>query len=135
MICLGELHLFHAPCTTSYTNHIPSNPTHHRAARGGDYTASQGPFSRATKQGELKSGFLFLPIGGRLKLQGVGQELVHLGETGRDAEVDGSVADLDDEPADDVRVDLEEAYVRGGTSLHRREGERVWGGDVQSWRP
>ena len=39
-------------------------------------------------------------------LQGVRQELVHLGDAGGDAEVDGAVADLDDEPADDVGVDL-----------------------------
>lgn len=41
-------------------------------------------------------------------LQGVGQELVHLGDASRDAEVDGSVSDLDDESANNVGVDLGE---------------------------
>jgi hypothetical protein len=41
-------------------------------------------------------------------LQGVRQELVHLGDAGGDAEVDGSVADLDDETANNVGVDLKE---------------------------
>lgn len=45
-------------------------------------------------------------------LQSIRQELVHLGDAGGDAEVDGSVADLDDETADDVRVDLG-SFVRG----------------------
>lgn len=40
-------------------------------------------------------------------LQGVGQELVHLGDAGGDAEVNGSVANLDDESANDVGVDLD----------------------------
>lgn len=44
-------------------------------------------------------------------LQGVGQELVHLGDAGRDAEVDGSVTNLDDEATDNVRVDLEEGRL------------------------
>lgn len=44
----------------------------------------------------------------KVVLQGVGQELVHLGDAGRDAEVDGSVTDLDDESANNVGVDLEE---------------------------
>lgn len=39
-------------------------------------------------------------------LQAVGEELVHLGDAGGDAEVDGAVADFDDKAADDVRVDL-----------------------------
>lgn len=43
---------------------------------------------------------------GILILQAVRQELVHLGDAGGDAEVDGLVADLDDESTDDVRVDL-----------------------------
>ena len=41
-----------------------------------------------------------------LFLQAVGEELVHLGDAGGDAEVDGAVADFDDEAANDVRVDL-----------------------------
>jgi hypothetical protein len=39
-------------------------------------------------------------------LQGVRQELVHLGNASRDAEVNGSVANLDDEAANDLRVNL-----------------------------
>ena len=39
-------------------------------------------------------------------LQSVREELVHLGDAGRDAEVNGTVADLDDESANNVRVDL-----------------------------
>lgn len=38
-------------------------------------------------------------------LQGVGKELVHLGDAGRDGKVDGAVADLDDESANNVGVD------------------------------
>jgi hypothetical protein len=41
-----------------------------------------------------------------INLQRVGEELVHLGDAGGDAEVDGAVANLDDESADDVGVDL-----------------------------
>jgi hypothetical protein len=44
--------------------------------------------------------------GKRGNLQSVGEELVHLGHLGRDAEVDCPVADLDDEPANDIGVDL-----------------------------
>lgn len=39
-------------------------------------------------------------------LQGVGQELVHLGDLGRNGEVDGTVANLNNQATDDVRVDL-----------------------------
>ena len=35
-----------------------------------------------------------------------GEELVHLGELGRDAEVNCPVANLNDEPTDDIGVDL-----------------------------
>ncbi len=42
----------------------------------------------------------------KVNLQGVGEELVHLGELGRDAEVNCPVADLDDEPTNDIGVDL-----------------------------
>ena len=38
-------------------------------------------------------------------LQRVGEELVHLGDLGGDGEVDGAVADLDDETAEDLGVD------------------------------
>lgn len=43
----------------------------------------------------------------RHNLQRVGEELVHLGDLGRHAEVDGAVANLHDEAANNVRVDLE----------------------------
>jgi hypothetical protein len=39
-------------------------------------------------------------------LQAVRKELVHLGDAGGDAEVDGLVANLNDESADNVGVDL-----------------------------
>ena len=42
----------------------------------------------------------------RVDLQRVSEELVHLGDAARDAEVNGPVADLDDEATDDVRVYL-----------------------------
>lgn len=38
-------------------------------------------------------------------LQGVREELVHLGDASRDAEVDSTVTDLDDESTNDVGVD------------------------------
>ena len=38
-------------------------------------------------------------------LQSVGEELVHLGDASRDGKVDGTVADLDDESANNVGVD------------------------------
>lgn len=43
-------------------------------------------------------------------LQSIGKGLVELGQLGRDAEVDGAIADLHDEAADDFGVNL----------LHRR---------------
>ena len=39
-------------------------------------------------------------------LQGVGEELVHLGDLGRDGEVDGPVANLNNQSSNDLRVDL-----------------------------
>ena len=42
----------------------------------------------------------------KVNLQGVGEQLVHLGKLGGDAEVDCPVANLDDEAANDVGVDL-----------------------------
>lgn len=39
-------------------------------------------------------------------LQGLSKKLVHAGHLGRDAEVDGTVANLDNETATDLRVDL-----------------------------
>lgn len=41
-----------------------------------------------------------------LNLQSISEELVHLGDARRNAQVDGAVADLDDKPADNVRVDF-----------------------------
>ena len=44
---------------------------------------------------------------GKVKsLQAVVEELVHLGDAGGDGEVDGAVADFDDESTDDVGVNL-----------------------------
>lgn len=42
----------------------------------------------------------------RTNLQSVSEELVHLGDLGRDGEVDGPVANLNDESSNDLRVDL-----------------------------
>lgn len=39
-------------------------------------------------------------------LQGVGQELVHLSDLGRDSQVDRPVANLNDESSNNFRVDL-----------------------------
>lgn len=39
-------------------------------------------------------------------LQGVGKELVHLGDLGGDGEVDGPVANLNDEASENLGVDL-----------------------------
>lgn len=41
-----------------------------------------------------------------LNLQSISEELVHLGDARRNAQVDGAVADLDDKSADNVRVDF-----------------------------
>lgn len=48
----------------------------------------------------------------RSNLQGVGQELVHLGDLGRDREVDGPVSDLNNQAANDVSVDLVASVCR-----------------------
>lgn len=42
----------------------------------------------------------------RNNLQGVSEELVHLGNLGRNRKVDGSVANLNNESSNDIRVDL-----------------------------
>ena len=44
---------------------------------------------------------------GEVNLQGVGEQLVHLGKLGGDAEVNCPVANLNNEPTDDIGVDLE----------------------------
>lgn len=49
---------------------------------------------------------LKLPMRKLIDLQAVREDLVHLGDARGDGEVDGAVADLDDEAADNVRVDL-----------------------------
>jgi hypothetical protein len=41
-----------------------------------------------------------------LYLQSILEQLVHLGHLGRDGQVDGAVANLDDQAAADLRVDL-----------------------------
>lgn len=48
-----------------------------------------------------------------LHLQSIGQSLVHLGNLGGDAEVDGAVTDLDEEAANQVGVDLNRQLRRG----------------------
>lgn len=57
-----------------------------------------------------------------LNLQTVSEQLVHLGKLGRDAEVDCPVANLDDETADDIGVDLRcvirmKSRVKGGVAV------------------
>ena len=44
--------------------------------------------------------------GSILHLQSISQSLVHLGDLGRHAKVDGAVANLDDEAANQVGVNL-----------------------------
>lgn len=39
-------------------------------------------------------------------LQSISKDLVHLGDAGGDGEIDGAVADLDNEASLDIRVDL-----------------------------
>jgi|TARA_R110002003_G_scaffold41_12_gene2930 hypothetical protein len=41
-----------------------------------------------------------------LYLQSIFEELVHLGHLGRDGQIDGAVADLDNESSADLWVDL-----------------------------
>jgi hypothetical protein len=50
--------------------------------------------------------YLTIPHNSILHLQSISQSLVHLGDLGGDAEVDGAVADLDNEATDKVGVDL-----------------------------
>lgn len=56
----------------------------------------------------MRDGLLYLtiPHNSILHLQSISQSLVHLGDLGGDAEVDGAVADLDDEATNKVGVDL-----------------------------
>lgn len=56
----------------------------------------------------MRDGMLYLtiPHNSILHLQSISQSLVHLGDLGGDAEVDGAVADLDNEATDKVGVDL-----------------------------
>jgi hypothetical protein len=81
-------------------------------------------------------------LAGVLKLQSIGEELVHLGDARRDAQVDGAVADLDDEPADDVRVDLvgdlellalADVLGLGDGGFQTREGLAVEGLRIGQW--
>jgi hypothetical protein len=60
----------------------------------------RGSFSAALRLGVI------VEDGGLVVLQGVGEELVHLGDAGGDTEVDGAVTDLDDEAADNLGLDL-----------------------------
>jgi hypothetical protein len=56
----------------------------------------------------MRDGMLYLtiPHNSILHLQSISQSLVHLGDLGGDAEVDGAVADLDNDATDKVGVDL-----------------------------
>lgn len=66
----------------------------------------EDPFCDIGKHGEIS--FQNASSTGRARdyLQSVLQELVHLGEPGGNAEVDGPVANFDDKTALDVGVDL-----------------------------
>jgi len=59
-----------------------------------------------------------------VKLQGVRQQLVQLGDARRDAEVNGPVANLDDQTAHNVRIDLREQVSVGPVG----DGRLVGGG-------
>jgi hypothetical protein len=48
---------------------------------------------------------------GKSNLHSVGKSFVETVDLGRDAEVDGAIADFDDEAAEDVGVDLYQALV------------------------
>lgn len=52
-------------------------------------------------------------------LQGVGEELVHLGDASRDGKVNGTVTDLDDETANNVGVDL--GMLVTGKGFHKEQ--------------
>lgn len=63
-----------------------------------------------------------------IRLQVVSKELVHLADASGDAEVDGSVADLDNESTNDVGVDLENlcklTLKTNGDIFYKKIGER-----------
>lgn len=70
---------------------------------------NQTPFRFHLTLPFIRDDMLYLinpPNNSILHLQSIGQSLVHLGHLGGDAEVDGAVANLDDEAANQVRVDL-----------------------------
>lgn len=63
-----------------------------------------------------------------IHLQGVGEEFVHLGHLGRDADVDGSVADLDNQASNNVGVHLcasVSSWENGEYNI-TRAGLRCW---------
>jgi len=55
----------------------------------------------------------------KVNLQSLGEQLVHLGKLGGDAQVDCPVANLDDEATDDIGVDLRR-FVRIWTLGYER---------------
>lgn len=63
------------------------------------------------KKGVKKEGGL-QKIGTWSNLHSVRKGLVELGDLGRNAEVDGTVTDLDDETTNEVRVDLVFVKIR-----------------------
>lgn len=67
------------------------------------------------------------PYTHEIHLQRVSKELVHLGDAARDAEVDGAVADLDDEAADDVGVDLDSTLAPSSAQLATERGAYLVG--------
>ena len=66
---------------------------------------SDAPCSTANKP----HGLLLPPRHKENILQGVSEELVKLGDLGRDAEVDGSVANLHNESSNNFRVHLSQS--------------------------
>lgn len=76
-------------------------------ALGGSEKGNTG--RRGTEQAGRRDQLTAMSLGLLSHLQAVGQELVHLGHARRDAEVDGSIANLNDEATDNVRVDLWQA--------------------------
>ena len=66
-------------------------------------------------------------------LQGIGKEFVHLCDAGGDAEVNCAVADLDNEAAEDVGVDLFTSlasanFLKRGNRIGGRRKGRAWRG-------
>lgn len=54
---------------------------------------------------------------GSLVSQGVAQELVHLGDLGRNGQVDGSVTNLNNKSSNNIRIDLYLSVSRSDTNM------------------